>query len=199
MAPIRRDGCAGPISRSSGRRIARLRSSNVKSRAQSPSCRPGGTMLGSAVDRRFWTRVDVFIPVVAGREKRSTEELRRVLVFRRAFAQMHLPQIGGKLRLLIAAARHVVVRHHDLAPWFQAADHARFDGCAGRLSLFAARLVVKAHTQQLHLHLLDVVGLGRGNSGQQAADGIKGAVGRCHPSASAVPRRPIRGCSCCPG
>ena len=107
----------------------------------------------------------------------AAEELHRVAVFVRAFAQMHLPQIGGELGLLVAAAGHVLVRRHHLAPGLEAAGHAAFDGGAGALALLAAHLLVEAHAQQFHLHLLDLVGLRGGDRRQQAPGGVERAVG----------------------
>jgi hypothetical protein len=90
---------------------------------------------------------------------------------------MHLPQVGGKLGLLVAAAGHVFVRHHHFAPRLEAARHAAFDGGAGRLALLAARLLVEAHAQQLGLHLLDFAPPAGGNRRQQACGRIERAVG----------------------
>ena len=55
-------------------------------------------------------------PLQALRQEGAAEELRRLPVFVAAFAEMHLPQIGGELGLLIAAAGDVGVRRHHLAP-----------------------------------------------------------------------------------
>ena len=95
----------------------------------------------------------------AFRQIGPAEELHWIAVFGRALAQMHLPQIGGELGLLIAAAGHVIVRHHHFAPGFQAAGNTAFDGRASALAFLAARLLIEAHAQQLGFYLLDFIGL----------------------------------------
>ena len=55
----------------------------------------------------------------------AAEELDWVAVLVRALAEVHLPEIGGELRLLVAAARHVRVRRHDLAPGLEGAGRRR--------------------------------------------------------------------------
>ena len=113
----------------------------------------------------------------AGGQVGTAEELHRVAVFVRAFAQVHLPQVGGKLGLLVAATGHVFMRHHHFAPGFEAGRHAAFDGDARRLAFLTARLLVEAHAQQFHLHLLHLVGLRCRDGGQQSSDGIERPVG----------------------
>ena len=53
-------------------------------------------------------------------QKRAAEKLNRVFVFLGPFAQIHLPQVGSKLGLLIAARSDIVMRCDDLAPGLQA-------------------------------------------------------------------------------
>ena len=89
----------------------------------------------------------------------AAEELLRLLVLVRAFAQMHLPEVGGELRLLVAPARHVGVRRDDLAPGLERAGRRRLDQRAAGLALLAAHLLVEREPAQLHLHLADFVGL----------------------------------------
>ena len=107
----------------------------------------------------------------------AAEELDRIPVFSRAFAQMHLPQVGGELGLLIPAACHILVRRHDRPPGFQARGGRALDGQAGLFAPFAPRLFVEAHPQQFHLDLVDLVGLRRRDRGQQPAGRVQDAVG----------------------
>jgi hypothetical protein len=116
-------------------------------------------------------------PLQAFGQVGAAEELHRVPVFVAALAQMHLPQIGGELGLLVATAGHVDMRHDHFAPGLEVAGDAAFDRRAGRFPLFAARLLVEAHAQQFHLHLVDVVRLRGRNGGQQAPSRIERAVG----------------------
>ena len=107
----------------------------------------------------------------------TAKELDRVPVLIRAFAQMHLPQVRRELGLLVPAARHVLVGGHDLAPRFQARGGRALDRQAGLSAPFASRLFVEAHAQQLHLDLLELVGLRCRDRGQQPANRIQGAIG----------------------
>ena len=97
----------------------------------------------------------------------AAEELDRVAVLVGPFAQVHLPEVGGELGLLVAAAGHVAMGRHHLAPRLEAARDLALDGRARALALFAAHLLVEAQAQQLQLHLFDVVRLGRGNGREQ--------------------------------
>ncbi len=90
---------------------------------------------------------------------------------------MHLPEIGGELGLLVAAAGHVLVRRDHLAPGLEVGRDGALDGGAGGLALLAAHLLVEAQAQQLHLHLLDLVGLGRRDGGQQPPRRVERAIG----------------------
>ena len=87
----------------------------------------------------------------------AAKELDRIPVFIRPFAQMHLPEVGRELGLLVSAARHVLVGCHDLAPRLQARGRRALDRQAGLSAAFASRLFVEAHPQQLHLDLLELV------------------------------------------
>ena len=107
----------------------------------------------------------------------AAEELDRVPVLVRALAEMDLPQVGGELGLLVAAAGHVLVRRHHLAPRLQVARRRALDGGAGALALLAAHLLVEDDAQQLHLHLADLVGLRRRDGGQQPPGRVERAVG----------------------
>ena len=76
---------------------------------------------------------------------------------------MDLPQVRGELGLLVAAAGHVAMRGHDFAPGLQAAGGLALDGVASAAPAFAARLLLKDQTAQLHLHAIDLVCLRCGN------------------------------------
>ena len=82
-------------------------------------------------------------------EERAAEELLRFPVLVRALAEVHLPQIGRELRLLVAAARHVGVRRHHLAPGLERARGRRLDQRAAGLALLAAHLLVEDEPAQL--------------------------------------------------
>jgi len=75
----------------------------------------------------------------------AAEELDRVPVLVRAFAEEHRPQIGGTLGLLVAAACHVLVGGHHFAPRLKVARRRAFDRRASALALLAAHLLVEAH------------------------------------------------------
>ena len=106
----------------------------------------------------------------------AAEELGRVPVFIRAFAQMHLPEVGGELGLLVAAACHVRVGRHDLPPGLQVGGDRTLDRQAGLAAALAPRLLVVAHPQQFILDLVDVVRLWGRYRGQQASGRIQDAV-----------------------
>ena len=91
-------------------------------------------------------------------------------------AQVHLPQVRRELRLLVAAAGHVLVRRHHLAPRFQGRGPAP-DGQSGLPPPFAARLLVEAHAQQFHLEPVDFRRLRRRHRREQPAGRVEGAVG----------------------
>jgi hypothetical protein len=50
---------------------------------------------------------------------------------------VHLPEVGGKLGLLVATAGDYLVRRHHLAPGLQATRHRPLDRVAGSLALFS--------------------------------------------------------------
>ena len=116
-------------------------------------------------------------PLEALGEIGAAEELDGVLVLVRPLAEVHLPEVGGELGLLVAAAGDVLVRRHHLAPGLEAARRRALDRGAGALALLAPRLLVEAKPQELRLHLLDVVGLRRRDGGQQAAGRVERAIG----------------------
>ena len=90
---------------------------------------------------------------------------------------MNLPEIGRELGLLVAAAGHVLVRGHDLAPRLQASGRLALDGGPGALPLFAPHLLVEDQPAQFHFHLVDFVRLRGGNGRQKPRNGIERAVG----------------------
>ena len=106
----------------------------------------------------------------------APEELDRVAVLVGPLAEVRLPEVGRELGLLVAAAGHVLVRRHHLAPRLQSPGCA-LDGETGLLAPRPARLLVEAHAQKLHLELLDVGGLGRREGCQQPVRRIERPVG----------------------
>ena len=106
----------------------------------------------------------------------APEEFDRVAVLVGPLAEAHLPEVGGELRLLVPAARHVPVRRDHLAPRLQGGGRAG-EGQAGLPAPFAARLLVEAGAQQLHLELLDVGRLRRRHRRQQPVRRVERAVG----------------------
>ena len=57
-------------------------------------------------------------PLQAFRQIRAPEELDGISILVCAFTQMHLPEIGGELGLLVAPARNVSVGSDDFPPRF---------------------------------------------------------------------------------
>ena len=104
-------------------------------------------------------------PLEALGEIGAAEELDGVPVLVGPLAEVHLPEVGGELGLLVAAAGDVLVRRHHLAPGLEAARRRALDRGAGALALLAARLLVEPEAQEFRLHLLDVVGLRRRDGG----------------------------------
>ena len=115
-------------------------------------------------------------PETFGKEG-APEEFPGVAVLVRALAQMHLPQVGGELRLLIAAAGHVGVRGHHLAPGLEPTGAHRLDKPAYSPALLPTHLLVEHPPAQLQLHLCGLGRLGSGNRGEKTLRGVKGAVG----------------------
>ena len=159
-AQCRRTGDRAPASSASCRR-----------RNWSGAARPGRRPAGEAPHRAHQH------PLQALGEIGAAEELDRVLVFVGPFAEVHLPEIGGELGLLVAAAGHVLVRRHHFAPGLEVTRRRALDRRAGALALFASHLLVEAQAQELHLHLLDLVGLRRRDGGQQPPGRVERAVG----------------------
>ena len=90
----------------------------------------------------------------AFRQIRAPEELDGFSILVCAFTQMHLPEIGGELGLLIAPARDVPVWGDDFAPGLQAGRSGAFNRRARLFAPLSARLFVKAHPQQFQLAFL---------------------------------------------
>src|SRR5262245_38718014 len=57
----------------------------------------------------------------------ATEELLGLLVLVRALAEMHLPEVGGKLGLLVTPARDVGVRRYNLPPRLESSGRRSLD------------------------------------------------------------------------
>jgi hypothetical protein len=113
----------------------------------------------------------------AVREVSTPEELDGIAVLVRPLAEVNLPQVGGKLGLLVPSARDVLVRRHDLAPRLQGPGGGALDRRARALSLLAPDLLVEADAQELHLHLLELGALGRRHAREEAARRVEGSVG----------------------
>ncbi len=77
------------------------------------------------------------------REICAAKELNRIFVFVRAFAEMYLPQISRELGLPIAAARHILVWRHYLAPRLEVACYLALNSGAGTLAFFTTHLLVE--------------------------------------------------------
>ena len=90
----------------------------------------------------------------AFRQIRSPEELDGVSILVCPFTQMHLPEIGGELGLLVSPARDVPVGGDDFPPGLQAGRGGAFNRRSRLLAPLPARLFVKAHPQQFQLALL---------------------------------------------
>ena len=116
-------------------------------------------------------------PLQAFRQKRAPKKLHRFAVFIAAFAQMHLPQVSGKLGLLVTSARHVGMRRNHLAPRFKHAGRCGLDQRAARLALFATHLLIHRQPAQFRLDAVDLVGLRRGDSRKQTRHRVERAVG----------------------
>ena len=92
----------------------------------------------------------------AFRQIRSPEELDGFSILVCAFTQMHLPEIGGELGLLVSPACNVLVGRDDFPPWLQAGRGGAFNRRSCLLAPLPARLFVEAHPQQLQLALLEL-------------------------------------------
>jgi len=99
-------------------------------------------------------------------EEGAPEELGRIAVLATAFAIMHLAQVGGELRLLVAAGSDVAVRRHDLPPGAQARLGLPFHRRHGGLAVLVAHLLVVATAQQLLLLAFRLGRLRRGDGGE---------------------------------
>ena len=104
-------------------------------------------------------------------------ELARVAVLVAALAPVDLAQVGGEFGLLVAAGGDVGMRGDDLAPGLEAADRLTLDGGHGAAAGLVARLFGEAHAQDLLLHAVELLGLGRGDGGQQAPGTVERAIG----------------------
>ena len=116
-------------------------------------------------------------PLQAFRQIRAPEELDGVSILVCAFTQMHLPEIGGELGLLVASARDVPVGGDDFPPRLQARRGNAFNRRSRLLAPLSARLFVEAYPQQFQLALLELFGLRRGYRGKESAHRIQSAIG----------------------
>ena len=104
-------------------------------------------------------------------------EFRWVLVLFRTFVLIDLPQIGGKLGLLVGAFHHVAMRSDHFTPRFQSALRLALGGDERRLPHFAASLLVELQSQQIHPHLANLFGFGCRDCGKQPLHAVKRPVG----------------------
>ena len=105
------------------------------------------------------------------------KELDRIPVLVRPFAQVHLPEVGRELGLLVPPARNVLVGCDDLSPRLEAGRGGAFDGSARFPAPFPARLLVEAYPQQLHLEPIELVRLRRRNRGEEPAHRVQRPIG----------------------
>ena len=74
----------------------------------------------------------------------AAEELDRVTILVATLAQVHLPEIGGELGLLVAPARDVPVGCDYLAPGLERTGDTALDRGPSRLAPLVAHLLVEA-------------------------------------------------------
>ena len=113
----------------------------------------------------------------AFRQVGPPKELDRVAVLVRPFAEVHLPEVGCELGLLVAPARDVLVGRDDLPPWLEAGHGSASDGGARLPAPFPARLLVEAHPQQLHLEPFELIRLRRRYRGEKPAHRVQCPIG----------------------
>ena len=105
------------------------------------------------------------------------KELDGVAVLVGPFAEVHLPEVGRELGLLVPPARDIPVRCDDFPPWLEAGRGGASDGGARLPAPFPARLLVEAHPQQLHLEPFELVRLRRRYRGEETAHRIQCPIG----------------------
>jgi hypothetical protein len=93
-------------------------------------------------------------------KKGAVKKLAGVFILIGTFAQMHLPKIGGKLGLLVAAAGHIGMGDDHLAPWLERSTCRWLDQGSPGLAFLAAHLLLVYKAAKFHLHLADLVCLG---------------------------------------
>src|SRR5687767_6365365 len=89
---------------------------------------------------------------------------------------MNLPKISGEFGLLVSAGRDVLVRCDDFSPWLQRPGCLAFDRGASGTTFLRSHLFVEAKAEQLHLHLVELVGLWRGHREQQPVGRIERTI-----------------------
>ena len=113
----------------------------------------------------------------AFRQVGPPKELDRIPVLVRPFTQVHLPEVGCELGLLVAPARDVLVGCDDLPPWLEAGGGSASHSSARLPAPFPTRLLVEADSQQLHLEPFELVRLRRRYRGEETAHRIKCPIG----------------------
>jgi hypothetical protein len=112
-------------------------------------------LTGDALHRGYEQTLEAFSEVS------PAKELDWLFVFVRSFAQVDLPEVSGKFRLLVLTAAYVFVRRHHFTPGLEVRRRRAFDGGRSALTLFVAHLFIESKAQKLHLHFLDLVHLFR--------------------------------------
>ena len=114
----------------------------------------------------------------AFRQIRAPEELDGFSILVCAFAQMHLPKIGGETRLVGSARSQRPCGGVTIfPPGLQAGRDGAFNRCSRLFAPLPTRLFVEAYPQQLQLALLELFGLRRGYRGKESAHRIQSAIG----------------------
>ena len=111
------------------------------------------------------------------RQVGPSKELDRVPILVRPFTEMHLPEVGRELGLLVPPARDVPVGRDDLPPWLEAGGGSAFDSGARLPAPLPARLLVEAYPQQLHLEPLELIRLRRRNRGEKPTHRVERPIG----------------------
>ena len=89
---------------------------------------------------------------------------------------MHLPEVRRKLGLLVSAAGNVLMGADHFSPWGKTACRLALDGGPCGPAPLCPRLFVETHSEELHLHALDLGSLRGGDGGQEPVRRIESAV-----------------------
>src|SRR5690606_20312199 len=78
--------------------------------------------------------------------------------------------------LLVATARDILARSDHFSPRLDVASDLALDRGTGALALLGPHLFLEPHTQELHLQLLGLLRLRRGDGGEEPARRIEGSI-----------------------